>query len=212
MTQTDQIYQTPRYSKYFKTTIVNTNLNIQMLFHTTLGCQNDDIMIIKMMILLNIQIIKYSNTHIYNPVLNLNFKLIDDDVSNLSILVYTTMIVRELKKLEYWFILLILTHWGKQNIIQNFLVLGLLKMILMILHKSLCMEDYDCCKFWKVRDIPFWERRVLWNSSQSWETCFHIPSPPQLIWGSPYVRGLGYYLPFRGPIDFTNYNFHMLLL
>ena len=33
--------------------------------------------------------------------------------------------------------------------------------------------------------------------------------PPELIWGSPYARGLRYHLPFRGPIRLTNYIFHV---
>ena len=65
-----------------------------MLFHTKLGSQND-IMIMKTD---DIPIIKYSNTHMYNPVLN-SIKCVDGNVSNLSILVYTTTIVRELKKM-----------------------------------------------------------------------------------------------------------------
>ena len=32
--------------------------------------------------------------------------------------------------------------------------------------------------------------------------------PPELIWGSPYARGVRYHQPFRGPIRLTNYNFH----
>ena len=64
--------------------------------------------------------------------------------------------------------------------------------------------------FWKVRNILFWERRILQNSPQKLETIFStFLLPPELIWGSPYARELWniIYLSW-GPIRLTNYNFH----
>ena len=37
----------------------------------------------------------------------------------------------------------------------------------------------------------------------------HSFLPPELIWDSPYSRGMRYHLHFRGHIRLTNYNFHV---
>ena len=64
-------------------------------------------------------------------------------------------------------------------------------------------------QFWKVRNIQWWERRVLQNSLPKVGTVFStFLITHELIWGSPYARDLKYHLPFRGPIRWTNYNFH----
>ena len=62
-------------------------------------------------------------------------------------------------------------------------------------------------QFWKVRNILFWEG-FLQNSSQKLGVSSTLLLPPEMIWGSPYARGLWYHLPFRGLIRLTNYNFH----
>ena len=64
-------------------------------------------------------------------------------------------------------------------------------------------------QFWKIRNIPFWEGRVLQNSPQKVGE-FPLHSFSHLSWFEvpPYARGLRYHLPFRTPIWLTNYNFH----
>ena len=64
------------------------------------------------------------------------------------------------------------------------------------------------CQFWKVRNILFWEQRVLQNSPQKLGVSPIFLLPPKLIWGSPSPRGMRYHLPFMGPIRLTNYYFH----
>ena len=62
---------------------------------------------------------------------------------------------------------------------------------------------------WKVRDIPFGERRVLKNSSRKLgELPPHSFSHLSRI-EVPYARDPGYCLPFGGPIKFMNDNFHI---
>ena len=63
-------------------------------------------------------------------------------------------------------------------------------------------------QFWKVRSIPFWEGRILQNSPQQLRVSSTFIHPPELIWDSPYARGLRYHLPFRGPLRLITYNFH----
>ena len=64
-------------------------------------------------------------------------------------------------------------------------------------------------QLWKVRNILFGERRVLQNSLPKVGRLFStFLLLLELIWGSPFARGLQYHLPFRGPIRLTNYNFH----
>ena len=59
-----------------------------------------------------------------------------------------------------------------------------------------------------VRNIMFWEGRVLQNLPQKLGVSSKLLLPPELIWGSPYARGLQYHLPLRGPIRLTNFSFH----
>ena len=73
----------------------------------------------------------------------------------------------------------------------------------------------DWCKIcemlqlWKVRNIPFWEGRVLKKLTlKVARVSYTFLLPNELIWGYPYARDVKYHLSFRGPIWLTNYNFH----
>ena len=141
-------------------------------------------------------------------------KLYDDDVSNLSVLVCTMMIVRELKNSKYWFTLLILTYWGTLNIIQN----------LSGVRFTIKYEFLWYCKIlsvWKVMTVTNFGRLEISHFEKegkckthlkSWESCLHIPCLTRGDLRFPLCQGLGYHLSLRGPISFTNYSFHMILL
>ena len=71
------------------------------------------------------------------------------------------------------------------------------------------VKDVKCSEFWKVRNIPFGEGKVLQNlNPKSCKSFLHIPSPKRTDLRFPYARGLWYHLPFRGHIRMINYNFH----
>ena len=63
-------------------------------------------------------------------------------------------------------------------------------------------------QFWKVRNILFWKGRILQNSPQQLRVSSTFLHPPELIWDSPYARGLRHHPPFRGYIRLIIYNFH----
>ena len=57
--------------------------------------------------------------------------------------------------------------------------------------------------------ISCFEKEGFWKTHcKSWESSSTLLLLPELIWGSPYGKGLQYHIPFRGHIKLTNYNLH----
>ena len=60
--------------------------------------------------------------------------------------------------------------------------------------------------FWKVRNILFWEQKDFTKLTPKLEVSSTFLLKPELIWGSPYARGLRYHLPYRTPFRLTTYS------